>query len=244
MSLFLDLLLVAVFAVTVWTAYKRGFFKSVMSFVSVIASVLVAYTFTPALSVVIREKLIHSSLTSALAETVASLADAGAEAAENTVYDLTALADNTQFESIVNKYGADMEAVGELIIENSAGGYDAVEKIASAVTYPVANTLATVVAFAVCYIVTLVLLKIFTLVIGSLFKLPVLSTMDRGLGIVFGVITAFIAVYVIAMVAEPCLTALSAVLPGIVTEDMFENSIILKFFADYNLLSMIKGIVD
>ncbi len=239
MSLFLDLILIAVFAVTVASAYSNGFFKSVMNLASALIATLVAYTATPVLSGVIYNKFLHSSLSDALAGTMASMAKSGSDAA----YDLTRLLDNSQFDSIVEKYGADTAHITELIENTAEHSYEGVCTVAKAVAAPVATTLSTVIAFAAIFFVCFAVLLIFTAVVGSFFRLPVLRNMDKTLGLVFGVLSATVTVFVIAMLAEPCLAALSVVAPKIISPNLFENSILLKLFAEYNLLSMISNIM-
>lgn len=238
MSLFLDLLLIVVFAVTVGTAYRNGFFKSVMNLASSVVAVLVAYTATPALSGVIYNKFLHNSLSDALASTIGSMAKTGSDAA----YDLTRLLDNSQFATIVEKYGANMDSITEFIETTADHSYEGVCTVARTVAQPVANTLSTVIAFAAVFLVTYAVLLVFTAVVGGVFRLPVLRNMDKALGAVFGIISATVTVFVIAMLAQPCLTALSVVAPKIISPNLFENSILLKLFADHNLLKMISNI--
>ena len=239
MSLFLDLILIAVFAVTIISAYNNGFFKSAMNLASSVIAVLVAYTATPALSRVIYDKMLHNSLSDALANTIASMTKSGSDA----VYDLSRLLDNSQFATIVEKYGADMNKITSLIENTADTSYSGVTTVARAVADPVASTLSTVIAFASVFFVCFVILLIFTAVMSNFFRLPVLRSMDKGLGLVFGVLCATVTVFVIAMLAEPCLASLSVVAPKIISPTLFENSILLKLFAEYNLLSMISNIM-
>lgn len=239
MSLFLDLILIAVFVVTVGTAYSNGFFRSVMNLASSVVAVLVAYTATPALSGVIYDKFLHSSLSDALASTIASMARTGGD----TAYDLTRLIDNSQFATIVEKYGANMDSITEFIETTADHSYESVCMVARTVAQPVATTLSTVIAFAAVFLIAYAVLLIFTAVIGNVFRLPVLRSMDKAMGAVFGVVSATVTVFVIAMLAEPCLASLSVVAPKIISPNLFENSILLKLFAEYNLLSMISNIM-
>lgn len=239
MSLFLDLILIAVFAVTIISAYNNGFFKSAMNLASSLIAVLVAYTATPALSRVIYDKLLHNSLSDALANTIASMTKTGSDA----IYDLSRLLDNSQFATIVEKYGADMSKITNLIERTADTSYTGVTTVARAVADPVATTLSTVIAFAIVFFVAFTVLLVFTAIMGNIFRLPVLRKMDKALGLVFGILCAVITVFVIAMLAEPCLASLSVIAPKIISPTLFENSILLKLFAEYNLLSLISNIV-
>ena len=61
MSIVLDIVLVVIAAVCIISGYRRGFFKTVMGLVSGIASLLAAYSFSPALSAWIYEKFMLNS---------------------------------------------------------------------------------------------------------------------------------------------------------------------------------------
>lgn len=239
MSIVLDIVLVVIAAVCIISGYRRGFFKTVMGLVSGIASLLAAYSFSPALSAWIYEKFMLNSLSGGLCTTFSSIAETGADAASK-VYDLTKLLDSQQFLDVISRYGADRDKVESLIDGIGVGGEDAVRRVSDAVAAPVAQTVSDIIAFIAVFAVTLIALKIITHFIGLLFKLPVLHGLDKTLGLVFGCLCALFFVWVFAMVAAAAVTALSSAYPATFSENILENSFLLKFFAKYNVIGEIS----
>lgn len=240
MSIVLDIILIVIAAVCIISGYRRGLFKTVMGLVSGIASLLAAYSFSPALSAWICERFVLDSLSGGLCTTFASIAQTGADAA-NKVYDLTKLLDSQQFVDVLTRYGADKDKVESLIDSIGVGGEDAVRRVSDAVAAPAAETISDIIAFIAVFAVALIALKIITHFIGVLFKLPVLNGIDKTLGIVFGCVAALFFVWVFAMAAAALVTALAGAYPSTFSESAIEKSFLLKFFAKYNVIGAISG---
>lgn len=241
-NLLLDVLVIAVMAGSIIYGYKKGFVKSLMSLVSGIVSVFVAYTFTPMLSAWLNTKYILDAISKGIAETFASAAKTSGDVAGEIVYDLTKMFENPQIKTIIERFGADAGAVEGVAGEAEIVGFDMINKLAVTVAKPVANTVSTVAAFLILFIGAAVVLKIVTLIISGLFKLPVLKSMDKALGIVSGIICAAFLGWVLSLAIEVALSALVTVAPGVVTENTFNNTIIVKFFAENSILDLFSKI--
>ena len=238
MSLFLDLLVIIFMVLAVVGGYKSGFFKSLMNLVTGVVSLLLAYTFSPALAVFFKEKFFLDKIASGIADTFASGSKTSLDAAQAAVYDLSRLLENPQFTKILERYGADVESITNFLRENTAIGYDGVEDIAKTVADPIATTVSTVCAFVLIFICAVIALKVFTLIVGALFKLPILKSADKALGLVFGVITALFIAWVVSLAAELAIEVMVAVAPSIVSENTFNNTFIIKFFAENSFIDI------
>ena len=243
MQYILDILIVVICVITIVISWKRGLFKSIMSLCSGVAALLVAYAFTPAVASFLKAKVFLSAIAGGVVDTLASMAKTGAEGAGAVVYDLSKLLENDQFLSILNQYGASSEKITEMIAAANDGSREAVEAVAYAVADPIASLLSRVIAFFGLFIVALIVLKLLTLVIGLFFKLPVLKQTDRTLGLVFGVFTALLFVWVFSAAVGNILGALSAIAPGTFDPAMLERSILLRFFATYNPVELIGKLI-
>ncbi len=241
-NLLLDVLVIAVMAGSIIYGYKNGFVKSLMSLVSGIVSVFVAYTFTPMLSAWLNAKYILNAISKGIAETFASAAKTTGDVAGEIVYDLTKMFENPQINTIIERFGADAGAIEGAAGEADIVGYDIIERLAVSVAKPVANTVSTVLAFLLIFIGAVIVLKIVTAVVGAVFKLPVLKSMDKGLGLVSGIICAAFLGWVLSLAIEVALSALVTVAPGVVTENTFNNTIIVKFFAENSFLDLFSKI--
>ncbi len=242
MSLLLDVILIVIMAMCVVYGYKNGFFKSIMNLVSGIVSVIVAYTFTPALGAWLNAKFFLGAISKGIAEAFASAAKASSDVAGEIVYDLTKMFENPQITSIIERFGSDVSAVQEAADGSADASYSVIEDIAVSVASPIAETVSTVCAFLLLFIVTALVLRIFTAIISGIFRLPVLKSMDKGLGLVAGIITAAFFGWVLSLAAEVALSALVTVAPDIVSENTFNNTIIIKFFAENSVVDIFSKI--
>lgn len=239
MSLILDIILAAIAVICIIGGIRRGFFKLVMSFVSAIASLLLAYAFTPVLSGYINEKFILPGLASGIGSTLASIAEDGVNSVGEAVFNIPLLCDSSQFWTLADRYGADREALSSLTEQIGVGTRDAVDKVARAVAEPIALTLSDVIAFIIIFVVSLIAFGIIVKIIGSLFKLPVLKGIDKTLGLVFGIISALVFVWIFAMLSSAVLEVLSSAYPSTFSTDIIEDSYLLRFFAKYNVIGLI-----
>lgn len=243
MHFILDIVIVALCALTILVSYKRGFFKSVMSLCSGVGALLVAYTFTPKLAIIVKEKFLLDKIAGGVVDTLASMAKAGADGAQNMVYDLSKLLENSQFLTILDQYGADSQHITELINSANDGSHAAVEQVAYAVADPIAGTIANIAVFIGLFLAAILVLRLITWAIGIVFTLPVLRGVDKMLGLVFGVISALLFVWIFAMVADAAVQAIASVAPGTIDASILDDSVLLKFFARYNPIEAITNAV-
>ena len=243
MHFILDIVIVALCALTILVSYKRGFFKSVMSLCSGVGALLVAYTFTPKLAIIVKEKFLLDKIVGGVVDTLASMAKAGADGAQNIVSDLSKLLENSQFLTILDQYGADSQHITELINSANDGSHAAVEQVAYAVADPIAGTIANIAVFIGLFLAAILVLRLITWAIGIVFTLPVLRGVDKMLGLVFGVISALLFVWIFAMVADAAVQAIASVAPGTIDASILDDSVLLKFFARYNPIEAITNAV-
>lgn len=239
MGFILDLILIAIIVICVVYGAKKGFFKSLMSFLSGICALLIAFTFTPALSAHLNEQYVLEPIAGGIETTFLSIA----ENEDSSGYDKDLLMDNSQFMSLMEGAGfSEKEVEKELYLSESGDGA-VISYLAYTVAAPIAKTVSDILAFIILFVVSLILLKIITVVISVFLKLPVLKELDRTLGVVFGVLSAVFFAFVFSMMASHLASALSVAAPGTFTEDFIEGSLILELFAKYNPVSAISDLL-
>lgn len=241
-NLLLDVIVIAVMAASIIYGYKNGFVKSLMSLASGVVAVFVAYTFTPMLSTWLNVKFILGAISKGIAETFASAAKAAGEAAGEVVYDLTKMFENPQINTIIERFGSDSDSIKALTDGSEIVSYEIIESMATKVAGPVASTVSTVAAFFILFIASTLVLKIATAIIAGVFKLPVLKSMDKALGILSGVVGAVVLGWAISLAFEVALSALVTVAPDLVSENTFNNTIIVKFFAENSFIDLFSKI--
>ena len=230
MSLILDIIIILVMASSIVYGYKNGFFQSVMSLISGFVSGIVAYTFSPALGSWLNEKFFLSAISKGIAETFASAAKSTTGAAGEMMYDLNKMLENPQIGSILERFGVEAGSIEELAAPSANVGMDVIDSVAVKVATPVSGAVSSVCAFLLLFVGAS--LKVFTIIMAGIFKLPVLKTMDKGLGLVAGVATALFFGWVLSVAIEIALPPLSTIAPDVFTASTFNNTIIIKFFAE------------
>lgn len=240
MSLIFDIVIIVICALTIFIGAKKGFVKSVMHLGSNIASLFTAYAFYPKLSVFIKDTYLQKALSEGIASTIKALSSSGA--GENTVtYDLSKLfADMPEaFTQILNRYNTGYPELQAVYGNSSSVTEPIVDSLANAISSSVAGVLSNIAAFTLIYLSAMLALTIITLILDAIFKLPVLKTANTFLGTVFGVICAIFLAWLLSTISIHLIEAMTSVNPSQFNNATIQNSVILKFFNENNLLSMI-----
>lgn len=105
----------------------------------------------------------------------------------------------------------------------------------------VAESVARILAFGVLFVLINVIVLVLKLVAKIVFKLPVLKQADKLLGLIFGIIVGVLASYVFSILAFTFSEVLVRSVDW-VTPEMFEGSVVAKWFFEHNLLSFIMNL--
>lgn len=105
----------------------------------------------------------------------------------------------------------------------------------------VSGTAARVLAFGVLFVVLSLVIMILKIVAKVVFKLPVLKRADKLLGLILGIIIGVLMAYVISILVFTFSELLVRSVDSI-TPDMFENSVVAKWFFEHNLFSFIMNL--
>lgn len=234
MGIVLDIVAVAIAVLIIVIGTKKGFFKSLMSLISGIASIFIAYTFTPTLSEVLKAKFFLPKFAASVSGNLASIAETG------NSYDVSKLLGTDALNSFVDRYGADTDAVNGLITSIKDTSRTAVDKVSECVTDKIAGTISSLVSFVILLVASILILKLLTYVIGFVFKLPVLHALDKTLGIVFGVVSALIFVLLFSVLMYHTGNILVSVIPDTFKSNIVDSSFIIKYFAKLDILSLLN----
>lgn len=236
MSFVLDAILIAICIAIIVTSVKRGFAKTVLSAVSLIAAVLLAVVFTPTLSALLYDGFILKSITDGILGTVGSLAGTGDSAGVLNMLETMP----EVLTDIFTRYNVSDETVSAMT-ESAKGGEATVESICETIASPVAAMLSNVLAFVICFVAAVLVLKIAVAIINAVFKLPLLKTVNRAAGLVLGILLAAIAAYVYTSVAVELMDGLGALSPKMFGDDVISGTIIIKFISENNTLGLISN---
>lgn len=242
MSLIVDLIFIAIILFCIISGVKKGFIRSVMNLVTFAAAFICAWQFTPYLADYYSERIFIPSITEKVSALITSIINNGS----GTLGLDNLFADKPEaFIDITRRFGSDLPS-----LENYYGGQTAVdsfnltEKISAFIATPVAKSISSVLAFITIFAGVTLLFIIATFVLDAIFKLPILSTLNRFLGLLLGLVCGALNVWVISLVIEALAGSLAAVYPDYFNVSIANNSVLFNIFREYNPIRMFGHYFD
>ncbi len=234
MTYIADIIIIAVFLITVIVSYKKGFFRSLFDLIGTLVSVLMARVLSASLAPQGFEMFIKEPARATLTNTLGTVGttDYGAqvESAVNSIPD--------SFSGIMNLIGIDKQAILEKVSASELAQGNLVDNIMENIVTPVGTAIIQFVLFVILAVVLTLALKIVVKLLDFIIKkLPVVKSLNKGLGIVIGVIRGFITVIIVSML-------IGTVVSFIGNEEIIQavnSSVIIS--AVQNLMSSFSGAV-
>lgn len=239
MSMILDLVIIVIAIITVVTAAKRGFVKSVARIATAGISFFAAYNFSGRLGSIIYDKFLIGKFTDDVENTVNNLL---VKAGEN--FNIAKLFEDMPeaFTELLEKFGIDVETLIAKYGDITSGTSENVTDLSQSIASPVANATSVAIAFVGIFILSLITVSLAFKLIDLLCKLPVLKTANGLLGGLSGVVLALFYIWIFAAIAVVVLNSITATSSSFVFSNTLENSFLLKFFFEFNPIATFLGI--
>lgn len=192
-----DLVLCAIFGITVAIAVKKGFFYTLFELFGYLISLVLSKAFSEQLAPAVYTAVLEKPIT----ENVASaLGDAGAvgytEAIEGFFDKIPLWA-----QGIVEGIGISKESLIENVSAADLQGNNAVETIMNKIVTPIATSVMQVIIFAISVIAFMFVLKVVIKLLNKIIKkLPVIKRFNSALGGVLGAAKGVIIVVIAAVI--------------------------------------------
>jgi len=230
MSVLIDLLLLGVLALCIWSGVRKGFVHSVMNFISFIAAFVCGWFFAPALGAYYKENIFIEKISQTISEMLNSLL--GTSNFEKLFAERP-----TAFTELITRYNADITQV-ETFYNRQVNV--SVQSVSDYIADPIATGISNFLAFLTIFLGALIILKIVTIFLDMVFKLPVLNAVNRTLGLLLGIFCGFLYVSLIIMLLVAVAPMLSALNPNVFKPSTIENSMLLNLLKEINLFSILK----
>ncbi len=234
MSLILDLIILLLFVLNVYTGYKHGLIRTVLNTCSTLVSLVVAYFVSPMLGEYIATSFLKGPIENTITEDISALMHAGSEKIDLP----TLFKDAPQaFINLLEGFGVDLQELQvkfESAIE--AGSEDLLPEVVAYIAGPIASMAATAIAFLAIFVACVILLRIACAVLDTVCMLPVLKQINQFLGLALGALTGFLIVWGISAAMAQLLPALSHLYPEVISESTVENTVLVKILATLNLI--------
>ncbi len=232
MNLLLDLIVVAIIALTVYFAAKNGFVKTAVSAVSFILAIIVTAMFVSPLAEFLKE--------TSVAETVETATeDAITDALVNTSLGVQGLLDgkSEKFNKLVAVAGMDLDDLADWYNSKTANSKKGEAALAARIAEPITDITATACAVLILFIGAQIVLIIVARVLNVVAKLPVLRTANKGLGIALGVVLALLRVCLFCFVMNLLIENAAFLDSGFLENFDAESTLLFKFFSAIDIFA-------
>ena len=217
MYLILDAILVLIMAIVVIIAARRGFVDAVFRFLTVIVSLGVAIAFYRTLGAYLDAQFVRDWLAARQFEftlPTPSIDVAGF------------LEENTILSAIAKSVGVDLRGAMQGALTSSAS-----DALLDQATNAVSLVISNLIAFILIFICALLLLKLLRLLLNAIFRLPVLRTVNRFLGFLFGLCEAAVIGVVLSTVLVGVFESYGLVQPDFPLADAATQTYVIRFLA-------------
>lgn len=218
LNIILDIAVAAILLIYTIRGYRRGLILTVAGLVKVIVAIIGASFCS---------KLFGPALAAAILPTIHEEVIPAVAAALSENIDLAALVDSelAEFSIFGVRLGEFLQSGADAVI----GEEGVVVSAARAISEGLADAIATCVIAVVAFVVILIVVSLVAHLLDLAARLPVLGSLNRGLGLVAGFVMGAVVVMFIVSVA--------GLFDGITTPEVVDSTYLFKFFRD---LSPIK----
>ncbi len=227
MSLAIDIILAIIIILPVILGIKRGFVKTVMGLVSVLIAICASYILTPYLSPLCRDKIVEPYMRTPVESQIESMLDASGETFDTeSLENLSEIPDVVK--NICDTFGIDIQDIksNEEIDKQSPD-----QSISDHITELILSRTAYIIAFISVFIAAAIVLRIITIILCAICKMPILNSINRIAGAVFGFCFGGISAFVIAKLLILLLPTLVSVNPELFG-GAAEQSVLLKLIGN------------
>ncbi len=193
MSWILDIIILAIIAITIILAVKRGFVRTAISAGSFIVAIILTSIFASPVSEALAKTDAAESVQDSIQETIAEEIKENANGVDGLFE-----GESKEFNRLVEFADLDMEDLEEAYNKNED---NVAKSLAKKIAKPIINIITTIIAVIIIFIVSYILLSLLAKVLDKICNLPILRSFNKVFGAVLGVILAVVRVCLFCFVA-------------------------------------------
>lgn len=244
MTFLLDLVIIAIFALTVYFAYKNGFVKTAVSAVSFILAIILTVTFATPLAEYIKSTELASEVKLSVSEAISnSLPQQTEGEADIKRDDIEKYLDEHPeiFDRLPEFVDFNKETLLEWYDEATESGNDlrqsASETLAEKSAEKIIDIVSKLLAVIILFIGAQIILSIIAFILNRIVELPVLRTANKGLGIALGVILAVLRIALFCFVMNLLIGNAEYLNSDFINSLQPENTFFFKLFSNIDIFS-------
>lgn len=221
----IDLIVILVVVIFAIVGYKKGLIRSITTLCSSIVALALSFIIYPAINMILKLTPIYTSIYQGVFKKIEIIDfGKGIQSQGNAILEnITWLPDFLTMQIKNNNNTAMYELLGVKTIQ---------EYISSYITHMIVNMLALLITW---FLLKVVLGAVFRILGSVVEQLPVVSNLNRGIGLIFGLLKAIITLSIIGLIVPVLITN-----PGFQNiSQSIESSILSKWLYDNNFILMI-----
>lgn len=223
MGIFLDVLTVAVFILTIYHAYKKGLLKAVIELLGFVVSYIVAFALSDPLGAWINKTFLNKIIHGTIAQTQAEHGTASQTVA---------------FTKFLSGFpSAVANSLKNVTPQISSIGAKTADSIVDAVTKPLADVISRGIAFFIILALCLFLVRIVARLSDTVFHIPVIGTLNSLGGALVGVAEAMLIMIIISTLVSLMVTLFALEKNPPVTSSAINSTYIFKYVHNVNPLT-------
>lgn len=199
MSIILDVILVAIFAAFVFFAAKKGFMKTLLELVAVIAALALSYQFSSTLAKGVYDSMVKDNMITAIEEQIDDNVDIST-AAKKAEVTIDALPEFVV--SVASSVGVDVDSIKSKIISENLNSSNIATELVEKVAEPIVIGALKIVSFILLSVILIFILKFAAGFISKLFDVPIVGTANRVLGGLLGACKGVVVLVFICTVLD------------------------------------------
>jgi len=237
LAIVFDAITLIIILVSVIICIKRGFVDSIFRSLGFITAVFCALILTNSISLILKEAFVEDLSYTFVKSAVCKTEDG--RGFDNVLADI--VEKNPELCLALEHIGVDVEEIEsfakELDTENSE---EAMELLVKKIATPMCNLLSDVIAFLIAFGVLFLLIKLAAWALGAIVKLPLVKSVNRTVGALYGIVLGSVRAGFFIMIAAAVYPIVGTYFPSLPTFDsVVGKTVVFEFLKDNNILSLI-----
>ncbi len=246
MNIIIDVILLAIIAVSAFFAYKKGFIGTLFSLISTVVAIALSLMLCSPVSGFINDKFVNPTVKSYIIKVVdsSSVGKTYEQALSNGNAIIKNINDMPQsLKGVLDLAGidtADIISEANKTEANAAAAIDnLIDKIATPISTAISRVIALVGLFIVLSIALWVVCKLLTAVFNAL---PLGKSLNKFGGLAFGVIRGLLIVFIISTLFTAVSKGVEPDSNNIFSNKTIESTVLLKTVGDFNPINTLLNI--
>ena len=235
-SLVIDIVIALICAIIIIKNAARGFIKSFMAFARTILAFLLAYIFNAPLARLLSDKIFVGCARGWIYDAFCSTWIGEDQYALYQLFD--GIPD--WFTELTVSSGVEDWMVQEYFANETPAPMWALNQMSNSLGDALSAVISTIVSFIVIFIVTEIVIGIIGVLLNKIGKIPMLKVINVLLGACIGALISAVVAWLIAKGISWVIGFGANYYPDIFSQDIIENSSIMKFFLEHDLWTWAK----